>query len=208
MVAKPHLQDGGFERAGLPLARAQRLNRQSGAAKKNGRAILFAVAAGVVFAGGVVAVLSGGPDAMPQTAPVEVASTTNADVEEPTAPEAVQFTKPVTVTYGAAPVVASSCLGRLERALGDVYDLRGAENTWPAKQEGLRSLLQTGLGCDDARVEMSGNFEIARGDLGSVSVKWNPVNRVLRLTVVDSGTDADHPTILDETGRPVAFVVK
>lgn len=229
MVAKPHLQDAGFERAGVSLARAKRLKESTSGNAAVGKGAILAAGAVVIAVGSMVAVAGLGPAeppaqttiaaVQPPPAPAPAAESDTLEttavaatpvVTEPPVPTAAeQRSEPVLAAAPAAPArPVPTCIATIDRLVDEAYSHRGAEHDWPVKRTRLQSLLQAGLNCDDARVEMRGSFEIAQSDLGSVHVMWNRDGYVLRLAVVDSATRADHPAILDDANRPVAFVVK
>ena len=218
MVAKPHLNDAGFDRAGVPLARAQRLKKQANA-NKSGRGPLIGV--GVALLAGLAAFAALGPGTEPE-------ATVTAAVEQPEAPVTAAVEQPVEPAEAPAraaaiatePVLSPAatsvprdtalprCIAGIETQLNDVFAQRGDDHAWPVKQQGLSSLVQAGLNCELAMVEMIGSFDVAQSELGSVHVKWNRDTRALRIAVVDSNTRANYPPIMDENDRPIAFIVK
>lgn len=228
-MAGQQIMESPAWRAGMPLARAQRLAaRTGGTSAATPRAYL---ALGILSVAAIIGLgaaqgippAAGPADATPLPAPVAGVPAPTEEAPAPPAATIVAAADPAsglvqvaadpaegTVQAAAGPVVIAApaatmagCVGAID---GRVGLLRASAGTgWSAQRDGVLELLQSALDCRDARLEIAGSLELLGSDLADLRVRWNAAERALNLAVVDR--TATPPAAVAE-GDAIEFVIR
>ena len=211
-VKKNNKEIGRSNRAGISLARAQRLSEsaQSG----SGSGVTLRLLATLLLCGAAVMVYFVAADApesdvaaaitrtnqaltaeaAPETATAEPDETAAIEVAEQPIDEA-PVAEPLdpkpevvaAVERQAAPVrYQSACIAAIEAQL-DVLAAKseGAEaSAWTDKEEEIGTLMQYVLDCPDAGIEINGNVELVAKDIADLFIRWDRFGRSLKLNTV------------------------
>lgn len=204
-------------RAGLPLARAQRLHAQTArigrfSALRTTAVSLVAIGAVVVFGAFpaasarvqsvILAASNGTPLAqlagdlvqpLPQDAPTEVASAEPV-VTEDIAPEAILFD---------ANADAPACIVGIEQALADMVSR--ADASWSDNQETIDAIVQRGVDCPQAGVRIAGSLELAQTGFADLRLQWDRATWVINLTTVDPTLSSPDDIIVTDRSLEIVF---
>ena len=193
MVAKPQIQEGARNRAGMPLARAQRLTDRAGETQRKPKSPwIFAAILAVAVAGGGIYVLIEQAQLrdIPADAATSIAAPTVPATIEPTqSPASSQSTTGTTATGGTALAprpALSRCMAQIESHLTALQTASATAQPWDTKRTHIRSAAQTALNCDTAGVTFEGDFELAASDFADLQVTWDRATGRLAFTIVDS----------------------
>lgn len=205
-------------RAGLPLARAQRLAAEADSRARKGKAnVLYGI--GVL---GVAALVGAGM--MSREAGFE--TTANASeqtrAEEPivaaapSQPETLPVPKAVAQPESqTAPVVPASisvdrtqpqCVQAIETRLDALYQL-GATGK-PGVESAIRGLVQTALDCDNTQLRITGSMELIGTGLADVRVRWGRADWLLDLAMVETADRQATPPAAIINDSSVEFVIR
>lgn len=222
MVAKPPIDGTARGRAGVPLARAQRLAQKADAKNQQSGSRLPLVGLFVV-----VALLGGAGfyyTEMPQepapvvatTAPAPVAAAVaqiNDDVVAIDTGVATQEqSTDVAAGLDQTPVLAprpvlAPCVRTIEQRLLSLHDADNQNMEWNVKRQRIRDTVQSVLDCELADFDLTGDFELASSDLADLQVVWDRSAANLKLTIVDSIALSADQTVYTDDGQPIAFLV-
>lgn len=199
-------------RAGLPLARAQRLAAETERRAGKGRAGVYG-AVGVLSVAGLVvfglmsdasndrsaavtpSVASVAPPLVAEprqsastaaVIPSESTPTPQVPVASSTARDTVSgAAEPMRLT--SVPVNASNpaCVQAVETRLSALYQVSDKGNEWAGLEEAIGNLVQAALDCDDAQLRITGSMELAGTDLADIRVAWEREDWLLDLEMVD-----------------------
>ncbi|MEL6839821.1 MAG: hypothetical protein AAFP85_11060 [Pseudomonadota bacterium] len=223
MVAKPQIEDGARNRAGMPLARAQRLSDKAASKERStsSSTLLVVLAIVATIGGGVVFVNSSAqaPEAAVQDITIaalpQVTGDTNAvisDVQTASAETPPPTQAPVDITEEPAPSFAprptlSPCFERVEDHLTALYRADIQSLAWEVKRDRIRAAAQTALNCEGAGVSFAGDFELTATDFADLRVQWDRTAGHLAFTIVDSMAPEASDVVLTDDGQPIAFIV-
>ncbi|MDX8346853.1 hypothetical protein SLH49_02535 [Cognatiyoonia sp. IB215446] len=211
MVAKPPIEDGARNRAGMSLARAQRLSDKAKSTERSGatpKVLLFGVALAAL--GGVGFLLQsnlGTPavDTAEIIATDAVAAPAIEDIQITSAQEAVAEEIPAE-TFAPRPILAP-CIARIENDLTALQQADAQAMAWEIKRARIRTAAQSVLNCELAGVSFEGDFELTATDFADLHVAWDRTDGHLTFTIVDSVAPEDSPLVLTEDGQPIEFIV-
>ena len=232
MVAKPHSETGTRGRAGMSLARAQRLSTKADAQSSGKGAPTSLIAAVAVLAlGGIgyFALYGGTAAEAPATianvlpAPgtqivADVPVTASAQVFPAVAEAPAPVTADPATDLAVAPVAAplqvfaprpamTACLAQVEQHLRDLRATVQNNVPWEGRRGGIRAAAQAALDCPEARLTFNGDFELAATDLADLHVTWDRGTSVLTFTIVDSVPPEEAQVVLTDDGQPFDFIV-
>ncbi|NNE89049.1 MAG: hypothetical protein HKN27_13320 [Silicimonas sp.] len=219
MGANPHNDGKARGRAGVPLARAQRLSQKAVAKGESGKLpVLPIIVAAIGFSGfvgytsvsafrttdepAVVVEQKTQPAkpafvATPVTAPAKVAE------DVPWSAQASSKVVPVSVVR---PRLAP-CLASIEFRLRLLQTANANNEPWSAKKDYIQSVAQSVLDCDQATIQLDGAVELAASDFADLRVRWDRNAAVLDLTIVDSVPADMYQVAFSDDGQPVEFLV-
>lgn len=213
-VKKNNKEIGRSNRAGISLARAQRLSES--AQSRSGSGVTLRLVATLLLCGAAVMVYLVAADtpegdvvATNTGADLTVESTAETDSTEPDETSAIEVAEQTTaqsidedpITEALAPatdVVAaverqtspiryqSACIAAIEAQL-DVLAAKseGAEaSTWIDKEAEIGTLMQYVLDCPDAGIEINGNVELVAKGIADLFIRWDRFGRSLKLNTV------------------------
>lgn len=202
--------DGSGQRAGLPLARAQRLaakvDRQSAAAP---RAFLILGFLTVATIGAAAVFPVGGIDfgsflnaekaeAVPEaTAVSQVANDIQAEANVDT---------PVIIDDLNVPV-ATACVQAIESQLAKLQTVALTKEQ-PADYRQVGVLVQNAFDCSDASLKIDGSLELLGTGMANLRVQWNRVDRALHLSMIDQSATAPVADPAVAEGRAIEFVLR
>ncbi len=229
MVAKPQIDGTARGRAGVPLARAQRLAQKADAKTQKGGSglplvsLLLAVAvlggAGYFYSGTIQEPAPLVSVAAPEPAPAAVANP-EAEVVQASSGDAVaepdiEVSTPSTelvALFEDAPQLAPRpvlppCVRTVEERLLGLYNTNSQNAEWDVKRQLVRDAVQSVLDCDQASFGVVGDFELASSDLADLQVNWDRSAANLTLTVVDSVVPSADQAVYTTDGQPITFIV-
>ena len=224
---------GRSKRAGVPLARAERLAAQtSSTSGGKGKLALLAGVLGLAVVG--VAVFSLSPESTAPTsqtvadsrqaavtpaAPVTDINPTVAVDPDP-APPASTAPSPAQAAPTVAPVeqrvTQAACITAIEANLLALRDksLLATSAPWPGKQDEINTLVQYVLDCSDGSIEMIGSMELVGSGLANLLVSWDRFAFTLQLRTVPKpammGEDPDEManTYTETSDRRISFLIR
>ncbi|MGL4237588.1 hypothetical protein [Tabrizicola sp.] len=233
MTSVAKMDTVGRRRAGMPLARAERLaaktETRSSASPRFYAALGFAAIAGLVGYG----VVQNGHDAgMPELA-LAVAKTdaaAPAAAMSPEAPvslataaspiEAMPTTEASAAPSEALPMVASaaepstavaasaSCLDTIEGLLASLQSAAATDGRWATQQDGLGKLVQATLDCEEADFRVAGSIELAGSGLADLKIRWDRESKVLDLAMIDSFAEPPTQEPASSDDQAIEFVIR
>jgi hypothetical protein len=229
MVAKPQIDGTARGRAGVPLARAQRLAQKADAKSKQSRSrlpfvSLFLAVVVLGSAGFYYTEIAQKPAPIaafvaPESASAAVANPSvevaqindgsaviDTDIanQEQSIDEVVPFVE--TPQFAPRPVLAP-CVRTIEQRLQSLYDVDDQNAEWDVKRRHIRDAVQSVLDCDQATFEVTGDFELASSDLADLQVVWDRSAANLKLTIVDSIPPSADQAVYTGDGQPIVFLV-
>ncbi len=196
-------------RAGLPLARAQRLAARTGSTSAGGPRAFLALgilSAGAIFAYGAMRPV--GPAAVPAVfvaaadAAGSAAGAAASAAGERAAPAAALA--PVEV---AAPAAMPACISTIEAQL-DVLRAAAAGTGWSSQQQNVSKLVQDTLDCSDAKLQIDGSLELIGSGLADLRVRWDRADWTLNLAMIElsAAPAATDGGVAD--GQAIEFVIR
>lgn len=176
------------QRAGLPLARAQRLAVETQKRAKRGRAsVLYGVSllgvAGLVGLG----VMSTTSETVTGTAPSVATAApvpSQPTVASAQTPATVAPSAPIVVTLPVDPA-NPTCVQMVETHLNTLYRTSAEDADWTGRQDAVATLIQAALDCDDTSLKITGSLELAGTNLADIRVRWGREDWTLDLAMVD-----------------------
>lgn len=229
MVAKPQNETAARGRAGVPLARAQRLNEKATAQADRGPSTALPVAISGIALIGVLAFFTMGQSSSPSDVSVTPVGAVKATAQElpqdPTpeiapapletasvaVPDVMRFASAVDAAAEAPAQSArprlAPCIETIEVTLRRLEAVNAQGLDWEAKQLHIQDMAQAGLNCHLAIVQLDGDVELAKSDLADLRVRWDRDSAVLELTIVDSFGDDLHKVAYTDDGQPIEFIV-
>jgi hypothetical protein len=221
MTRRRDTDGAGGQRAGLSVARAQRLSAKTAAPEGQGGRVLaglgFLAIAGLV---GLGILFVNAPEAVTEVAAAEAAPTAPEAIAaalpkpEPAAvemPVAVAAAEPIAAAEAIPeplPVAAAPCVQTIEALLASLGTAASKDERWSAHEGDLNQLVQATLDCEDAGFRVAGSLELVGSGLADLKVRWDRKEKILDLAMVDRPADASArpPVRLDEAG--VEFVIR
>lgn len=216
------------QRAGLPLARAQRLAAETQKrAGKGSASLLYGLALL-----GVSGLVGFGLFTEQSSVPSSVVATQTALPEQPliaspTAPAMAEVSVPVAEIVSAAvkplemeksaepqavslPINSShpACVQSVETRLNILHETTVSNAHWSKQQSTLSDLVQSVLDCNETRLKIRGSMELIGTDMADVRVRWDLKNWTLDLNMIDN--IEQHPALStsDTTDGTVEFVIR
>lgn len=204
MTAKPQIHGGSGARAGVPLARAQRLAARVERPRRRRRVwpILALALALPGFAGAVALMPEGLP--LDVGGPARIAAVTDTAL----APDPLTDLPRLPERRPDLRALVIPCVARVEARLADLHATAQTEEARAARQDGLSRLVQATLDCRAAGLEIEGSLELAEMGLADIRVTWQRDSSRLRLTVVDDVPAGGAQVAFSEDGLPVEFVIR
>ncbi|MEO0918325.1 MAG: hypothetical protein AAFY31_15290 [Pseudomonadota bacterium] len=216
------------QRAGLPLARAQRLTAETQKrARKGSAGLLYGV--GILGVAGLVAfgVSSEQNSTSTQTAaiqtplpeqpaigaadatPPSVTSAQTAGVVQAAVPssEAALAASP-TVTSLPIDVSHPACVQSVETRLNTLHEMTANQTHWSQQQNALSDLVQAALDCNDTRLKIVGSIELIGTNMADVRVRWDRNNWTLDLNMIDNIEQQAALSATGITDDAVEFVIR
>ncbi len=212
------------QRAGLPLARAQRLTAETQKrARRGGTGVLYGI--GIFSVAGLVGfgVMTGqAPD------PVQVASLqTSASDAAFDAPTTITASDTVVDAIASvadapnefvpeAPVTTSipidqndpACVRSVETRLNSLHEMAVTDVHWSRQQDALSNLVQAALDCSETRLKIVGSIELIGTDMADVRVRWDRNNWTLDLNMIDNIEQQSALASPGITEQAVEFVIR
>ncbi|SFS15312.1 hypothetical protein [Yoonia litorea] len=236
MVAEPKNHNAGRARAGVPLARAQRLAKQAEARSANRKsaapAVVGILAVTLLGIGGYF-YSSGAPSAAAALGDAQEGGAVSPIIQEPENTQAVALNdtavpEPVAAPFATEPATAvvapaiqtvperqvfaprpvlPPCVNAVERHLTNLYRADVTGTQWDTKRQHIRDTVQAVLDCELATFTLDGDFDLAATALADLQVSWNRSAASLSLAVIESTGNKVTPAVLTEDGQPIAFLV-
>lgn len=216
------------QRAGLPLARAQRLAVETKeAAHKGSAGLLYGVSLL-----GVSALVGFGLVTEQDSAPASVAANQTTLPEQPfiespigyaIADSAVGAAKIATASVSQLEPVAAvepqtvflpvdsshpACVQSVEARLNTLHKATLSEAHWSKQQSALSDLVQSALDCNEARLKIRGSIELIGTNMADVSVRWDRNSWTLDLNMIDNIEEQAALTTPGITDDAVEFVIR
>ncbi|PJI91532.1 hypothetical protein BC777_0361 [Yoonia maricola] len=228
MTAKPHIDGTARARAGVPLARAQRLAEKADAKSRSDKSFLPLISAILGLAVlGTAGYFYSGSGVSPAVDAAKVSVVSSADTADqsavlnaspleetvertvaavPEKPEAVVANVDPTAPLAPRPALAP-CVQSVEQQLFSLHNANDQGAVWDVKRQHIRDAVQSVLDCDVASFDLTGDFELAASDLADLQINWDRSAANLKLTVVDSVAPAAQDVAYTDDGQPIAFIV-
>ncbi|MBM7069851.1 hypothetical protein [Actibacterium sp. 188UL27-1] len=235
-IPKGKVGVGRSRRAGVPLARANRLaEKTAGKAAPRGMWLLAATLSGAVaiaiVAFGFLASDNASPTTVTEvTSPAKaaaavssVAASKDTDVQPDQAPPAegtaqARVERPPTVK--AEPqIFRAACVTAIEANLLALKEKSqiAASTPWPNKQDEIGTLIQYVLDCPDSSIDMVGSMELIGSGLADLLISWDRFAFTLELRTVPrnalAAVEADDPAAretnyAEDNERRIRFLIR
>lgn len=216
------------QRAGLPLARAQRLAVETRkGARKGSTGLLYGVAllgVSALVGFGLVTEQASPPSsavASQTTLPEQpliaspvgsaiadsaVAATETASARVPQL-EPVAAVQPQTVSL---PIDSNhpACVQSVETRLNTLHETTVTKAHWSTQQSALSDLVQSALDCNEARLKIRGSIELIGTNMADVSVRWDRNSWTLDLNMIDNIEEQAALSAPGITDDAVEFVIR
>ena len=235
-AAKNRLPSG--VRAGMTLARAERLATKAG--EGGGRAAQISVALGALMVVGMaaygvlgteartseaVAGLAAGPEVAAAESSVDVGKLAlSAPAGESDTPPALAAPAAGSVELASAGAEAGAlaldpapelavaaalpCVQRIEGLLVSLHDSVATDGSWDRQQLGVTELVQATLDCDAAGFQVAGSLELLGSGLADLKVEWDRDAKVLGLAMIDRAEASAVETTMARDDKTIKFVIR
>ncbi|MEL6585407.1 MAG: hypothetical protein AAFY65_02535 [Pseudomonadota bacterium] len=209
MATSPDTDATVRPRAGMPLARAQRISARADTTRSTRSRPLIGLA--LVGAGAVTAILFAADPAPDQPAMAGSAPVASAPAAAPPSEEGVPTQVVETAAVPARPrtrALVVPCVYDIEQSFEALHLLAAQSPDWDIRRDGIATLMQHAVDCGAASLNVTGSLELAMTDIADLRIRWDRKAARLDLAVIDGTDITAEMAVFSDDGRPIELVLR